>query len=258
MTLAVLIVLFGVVMYVFYFTIGGPSNGWRLIGSLTAAAGFLLGLLASVDFIPTWQQSAAAVCAALAAVALTYPIDSREQEPKLKCLHSGTNSADRQNGYLALDRSDVGDSGVTLCDVKINNGAPIERTYTLEGTLFGNLPEDKEISLLRKPDAGTCTTDGHPGTGNYFYSKTIDFVPDNMNAWSRDVSIQFYERTLKYTYVIAITPKGTEKVFARAQGAWRNETGRKNGWPGMPQIPSGQILGTFQVQPEESSTPCRH
>ncbi|GAA2827612.1 hypothetical protein RMN57_18800 [Kitasatospora sp. CM 4170] len=240
-----------------YLYVTGGEVWWRTTTAFGATTAFGIALWGFFDFASSPKViggGIAGIVAISVGVSSLTPFPPKVRD--LSCGHSHTNPADRQRGYVAvLPGENAAQSRITVCDVNVNDGAPIRNSYSLQETLFGTLPADAEVSLIRQPDAGTCTTDGHFGTGGYYYSKVIDFGK-GANSWTLNVEVPDWQKTLKYTYFIAVTPIDTKRTFDDQQIAWQNENGKREGWPGMRQIP-GHILGSFYVQPATPEKACK-
>ncbi len=70
-------------------------------------------------------------------------------------------------------------TSLVFCAVDVNNGQPIIDRLHVSGIIRGRVPHGDVIVLISWQDPSTCSVDGTPGTGQYFYQTQIDPTPSN-------------------------------------------------------------------------------
>ncbi len=125
---------------------------------------------------------------------------------------------------------------LVFCPVDVNEGSPVDLEYSFDSYILGELPDDRQLVLIMRPDPETCDTFGSRGTGGFYLLNPERFRYDERTGrWQFNARISYPEATtITFRYYLALASEDAIDVFRADARAFEGE-----GYPGMRAVPEG-------------------
>jgi hypothetical protein len=205
-----------------------------------------------------WPRLAAliaivAVAAATTAVSINIDLSRRGSAPSCP-------ASTQPGSYRVTKLGGAAGTDLVICPVQVDHGQSPGLNVSVSGRILGQLPAGQLLTVVDRPDPGSCATDGSPGSGGYYLIGTAQPTASHPD-WSV-TSSDYYadaQSIQRHIYLLLGTESAVES-FTQAKNAYsETHDGDAGSWPGKTTLTGFRVLGMLTFTPvQPADRYCRN